>query len=164
MPDSPADIYVRDARNDDAERVAVTCEAAFAPLRSIYRPKGEAIARQAERVQTGTRLVAELAGTLVGTVQYDLHTRQLHVIGLAVHPDYQRRGVARCLLDEIDQRAVLLGQPVVVLDTIKETGNVPLFEKLGFRVTREEVATWCQSETFSQVHDVKMERIVITKK
>ena len=161
MPDSPADIYVRDARNDDAERVAVICEAAFAPLRSIYRPTGVAIARQTERSHMGTRLVAEFEGALAATVQYDQHADHVHVIGLAVHPDYQRRGVARCLLGEIDQRAVLLGQPVVVLDTIKETGNVPLFEKLGFRVTHEAVATWCVSETWPVLHEVKMERVLL---
>ncbi|MFI4852955.1 MAG: GNAT family N-acetyltransferase [Gimesia chilikensis] len=161
MPDSPADIYVRDARNDDAERVAVICEAAFAPLRSIYRPKGETIARQAERAQTGTRLVAEFEGALAATVQYDQHADHVHVIGLAVHPDYQRRGIAGFLLEEICQQAILLKQPVVVLDTIKETGNVPLFEKLGFRVTHEAVATWCVSETWPVLHEVKMERVLL---
>ncbi|QDT29532.1 GNAT family N-acetyltransferase [Gimesia panareensis] len=161
MKQTPADIHIRDARSDDAERVAVISEAAFAPLRSIYRPTGATIARQAERAQTGTRLVAEIDGEIAATVQYDQHSDHLHLIGLAVHPDYQRRGIAGCLLEEICQRAILLAQPAVVLVTIKETGNVPLFEKLGFRVTHEEVATWCVSETYPLLHDVKMERVVL---
>ncbi|WP_232105544.1 GNAT family N-acetyltransferase [Gimesia panareensis] len=144
--------------------MAAISEAAFAPLRSIYRPTGAAIARQAERAQMGTRLVAESEGTLAATVQYDQHADHVHVIGLAVHPDYQRRGIAGCLLEEICQRAILLAQPAVVLDTIKETGNVPLFEKLGFRVTHEEVATWCVSETYPVLHEVKMERGLLPDK
>lgn len=161
MEQRPADIHVRDARSDDADRVSVICEAAFAPLRSIYRPTDAAIARQTERTQMGTRLVAEFAGALAATVQYDQHADHVHVIGLAVHPAYQQRGIARALLDEICQRAILLVQPVVVLDTIKETGNVPLFEKLGFRVTHAEVATWCVSETCPVLHEVKMERVLL---
>ena len=161
MEQTPTDIHVREARSDDADRVSVICEAAFAPLRSIYRPTGAAIARQTERAHLGTQLVAEFEGALAATVQYDQHADHVHVIGLAVHPDYQRRGIAGFLLEEICQRAILLKQPVVVLDTIKETGNVPIFEKLGFRVTHEAVATWCVSETCPVLHEVKMERILL---
>ncbi|QDT93320.1 GNAT family N-acetyltransferase [Gimesia algae] len=154
------DILIREATPADAAEVTTVFETAFAPLRSIYRPTGAALARQAERAQTGTRLVAEIDGKIVATVQYDLHAEHIHVIGLAVHPDFQRKGIARQLLDWICIRAKNLGQPAVVLDTIRETGNVPLFEKLGFRVTHEETATWCVSEKYQAVHDVKLERLV----
>lgn len=154
------DILIREAKPADAAEVTTVFETAFAPLRSIYRPTGAALAHQAERAQAGTRLVAEIDDTIVATVQYDLHADHIHVIGLAVHPDFQRKGIARHLLDWICIQAKNLGQPAVVLDTIRETGNVPLFETLGFRVVHEETATWCVSETYQEVHDVKLERSV----
>ena len=154
------DILIREATPADAAAATTVFETAFAPLRSIYRPTGAALARQAERAQVGTRLVAEIDGTIVATVQYDLHADHIHVIGLAVHPDFQRKGIARHLLDWICIQAKNLGQPAVMLDTIRETGNVPLFETLGFRITHEETATWCVSETYRELHDVKLERLV----
>lgn len=154
------DILIREAKPADAAEVTTVFETAFAPLRSLYRPTGAALARQAERAQAGTRIVAEIDGTIVATVQYDLHADHIHVIGLAVHPDFQRKGIARQLLDWICIRAKNLGQSAVVLDTIRETGNVPLFEKLGFRVVHEEKATWCISDTYQEVHDVKLQRAI----
>jgi predicted N-acetyltransferase YhbS len=151
-------ITIRSATTADADDVAAVFEAAFAPLRSIYRPTGEAAARQGERGKAGVRLVAELDGRVVGTVQFDSHEKHVHVIGLAVHPAFQRKGVARRLLDWIVDYAPTLGHHVVVLDTIKETGNVPLFEKLGFRVFDERVTIEFESEIHSELHEVKMER------
>ncbi len=90
-------LTIREAEVTDAAQVAAVGEAVFAPLRSIYQPVGEVRACQAERAKEGTRLVAELDGRIVGTVQYAIHREHVHVIGLAVHPDTRRRGVARRL-------------------------------------------------------------------
>ncbi|MGE4003307.1 MAG: GNAT family N-acetyltransferase [Planctomycetaceae bacterium] len=117
-------------------------------------------ARQADRGREGVRLVAEWEGQVVATVQFDRHERHVHVIGLAVHPQFQRRGIARDLLDSIAVRARSLGHQVVVLDTIKETGNVDRFEKLGFCVYDERVTADFESDQFPQLHEVRMERNV----
>ncbi|MFK7777163.1 MAG: GNAT family N-acetyltransferase, partial [Gimesia sp.] len=81
--------------------------------------------------------------------------------GLAVHPDFQQRGIAGCMLEEIMVRAHNIGKNFVVLNTIRETENVPLFQKMGFRVVHEAIATWCTSEFHPLLHDVKMERKVV---
>lgn len=134
MQHKPTNITIREATADDAVAVTEVSSAAFAPLRSIYRPTSEAIARQAERTkrgEAGTRLVAEIAGRVVGTVQFANNHQHIHVIGLAVSPDFQRLGVARRMLEWIVALATSLGRNRVVLETIKETGNVPLFENLA---------------------------------
>lgn len=153
-------ILIREAIPDDAIDVSEVFAAAFAPLRSIYRPTSEAEARQAERANEGTRLVAEINQQIVGTVQFASHTKHVHVIGLAVHPDFHRRGVARRMIEWIVTRTPSFGHNIVALETIKETGNVPMFEELGFKVVREAVATWCISDNYTKVHDVTMERNV----
>ncbi len=153
-------ITIRKATVDEADVVAAVFEAAFAPLRSIYRPKADIASRQAERAKEGIRIVAELDGRVVATVQFDSHKEHVHVIGLAVHPHFQRMGIARRLIDWITVQAPTLGHNVVVLDTIKETGNVALFEKMGFRVFHEGISRCFESDRYPLLHEVKMERIV----
>jgi predicted N-acetyltransferase YhbS len=158
MQQTPSQITIREATSGDAGEVAAVVEGAFGPLRSIYRPTGEVAARQAERAKEGTRLVAVIDGQVVATVQFDSHQEHVHLIGLAVHPGFQRMGVARRLIDWVAAYAPTLGHDLVVLDTIKETGNVPLFEKLGFRVFDESVTTLFVSDTCPELHEVKMKR------
>jgi GNAT superfamily N-acetyltransferase len=137
---------IRVARPDDTAVALEVFNAAFAPLRSIYRPIGEVAARQGERAKEGTRLVAEIERCIVGTVQFAVHEKHVHIIGLAVHPDFQGIGVARCLIKWVVARTPGLGHNIVAVDTIKETGNVAFFEKIGFHVVHENVATWCESD------------------
>lgn len=155
------EIVIRKATSADAGEVAAVFEAAFAPLRSIYRPTTETLARQTNQTWDETRLVAEIAGQIVATVQFDQHETHLHVIGLAVHPDYQRRGIAGELLNWIFTHASRIGRQSVVLETIRETGNVAIFENLGFHVVNEVIAAWSVSETHDQLYFVTMERTVV---
>tara|TARA_R110002111_G_scaffold262860_1_gene341968 strand:+ start:85601 stop:86086 length:486 start_codon:yes stop_codon:yes gene_type:complete len=156
-----SEILIREANSADAADVAAVFKAAFAPVRLIYRPTTETLARQSNHTWEETRLVAELAGQIVATVQFDQHESHLHVLGLAVHPDFQRKGIAGCLLDWISAHASNIGLQSVLLETIKETGNVPVFEKLGFRVIQEQVAAWCVSERHEQLYFVSLERIIV---
>jgi predicted N-acetyltransferase YhbS len=160
MKQTPLDIAIRKATDADVDDVAAVFAAAFEPLRSIYRPTAEVAARQPQRAQAGTRLVAEVAGRLVATVQFDSHQEHVHIMGLAVHPDFQRMGIAGRMIDWIESQARSLGHNLVVLDTIKETGNVSVFEKLGFRVYNEEITSDFESDTYPVLHEVKMERTV----
>ena len=161
MQKEPINLRIRKAKPDDAAHVANVFNAAFKPLRSIYCPTGDAIKHQAERAEEGTRLVAEIEGRIVGTVQFDDHKKHIHVIGLAVHPDFQRIGVARGMIEWVLLCAPTLGHSVVALDTIKETGNVLFFEKMGFQVVHEEIATWCTSDDHTRVHNITMEQRVV---
>lgn len=161
MKHSLTDILIREATSTESKKVTGVFEAAFAPLRPIYRPTVETLARQANQRRKETRLVAVLDEQIVATVQFDLHKEHLHVIGLAVHPAFQRRGIAGSLLNWISDHAVKLGRHTVVLETIKETGNVLVFEKLGFHIVNEELATWCVSEMHEQLYFVTMQRTFV---
>ena len=153
-----SEILIREATSADADEVAAVFEAAFAPVRLTYRPTAETLASQRDHSWNETRLVSVIDEQIVATVQFDLHDAYLQVLGLAVHPEFQRRGIAGCLLDWISDHAVNLDRPTVILKTIKETGNVPLFEKLGFYIVSEVLATWCVSEIHDQLYCVTMER------
>jgi len=150
---------IRTAQPVDGENVHAVFDAAFAPLRRVYRPRGDTQAHESRRARLGTRLVAVLDTSVVGTVQYEVHSKHVHVIGLAVHPTFQGQGVARSLIEHIADLAPGLGRSVLALDTIREAGNVPVLERLGFRVRSEAPTDFFESDLFSQLHEVKMERL-----
>ncbi|WP_372723857.1 GNAT family N-acetyltransferase [Novipirellula sp.] len=153
-------ITIRKATAEDDDAMAAVFHAAFTPLRSIYRPSVHTVARQLLLQKEGTRLVAELDHRVVATVQGDSHEGYLHVIGLAVHPHFQQKGIARRLLDWIESCALTTARTAIVLNTIKETENVPIFEKLGFQIISEAVSDRFESHMYSELHEVKMKRTI----
>jgi GNAT superfamily N-acetyltransferase len=151
-------VVVRTALPCDEKSARSVFEAAFGTVRRIYRPKGDVLAHEARRAQLGTRLVAVLDGTVVGTVQIAVHSEHVHLIGLAVLPDVQGQGVAGRLISHVAAMALGLGRAVLALDTIRETGNVATFEAMGWRVVSETLTDKFESDTLAELHEVKMER------
>lgn len=92
-------------------------------------------------VRAGTRrvVVARDNGKIVGTVQVDFATppNQQHrgeVIKLLVHPSARQRGIARALMQALEEIAVAEGRTLLTLDTW--TGSVAegLYRSLGYTV------------------------------
>ena len=71
---------------------------------------------------------------MVGTVSFAISDERLRVIALAVLPECQRRGVARALINRLQVIARNRKCRALALYTVAETGNVPIFERLGFRL------------------------------
>ena len=91
----------------------------------------------------GCRLfAAAVDGRLVGTVQLqvDLPPNQPHrgeVSKLLVHPDFRRRGLARRLMQELEDDAVELGKTLITLDTRSDSDAAPLYRSMGYEITGE---------------------------
>lgn len=125
-------------------------------MRNIYTPK-----ESAKRVVAGNQsesigIAALIESELVGSVDTFADTDELRISCLAVHPDFRQRGVARSLLIHAEQLARESNCPKMTLYTIKETGNVEIFKRLGFSIVAETIADWCTSENFSILHEVQM--------
>ena len=140
-----------------AERVAAD---AFAHLRQLCRPSPDAVARKHEMESRLTRLVALDGSEVVGTVQYRIDEDRLHIIGLAVAPPRQRQGIARALVSHLlhiarDHRCRALS-----LYTIEETGNVHVFERLGFTVISRHEAPDLLSISGAPLNEAFMERVL----
>ena len=154
MSDRP--ILVREATPADDEAVAEVSRLATEDLRRVYRPASAPTLCAAQQ-PTG-RLVAEVDGGIVGTVRYRPEPRRIHLIGLFVHPECRRRGVARRLVGSLAAVAGTTEADCLSLFTIKETGNVCIFERLGFCVIREAPAMGLESVTGQPLTEVYMER------
>jgi GNAT superfamily N-acetyltransferase len=146
---------VRESQPGDEAAIDRVVRSGVATLRRTYRPVPAAIERKAAR--SLARLVA-IEGTIVGTVEYAIDGERLHAMGLHVLASHRRRGVARCLVDALADIASGAGAGRLSLYTIRETGNVKVFERLGFAVVAERAANDVVGEAHERLTDVYMER------
>lgn len=149
-------ITVRPVSVDDHAEIQKVQAAATATLRQVYRPGKRAIENKA-RISSSLRgLVAVADGRIVGTVQYYVNSRSLRAIGLGVLPDYRQKGVARSLIRCLEKIGIEEKAAQLKLHTVKETGNVEIFRRLGFMVTAEQEENLFESDRFDKLTDVEM--------
>jgi GNAT superfamily N-acetyltransferase len=106
------------------------------------------------------RLVAEEQGQIVGTVRYMAEGVDLRLIGLGVRPSFQRKGIARALVEHLERIADAEGARRLSLQVVRETGNVEVFEGMAFHVVAEWPARYSVSVDGRPLTEVRMERRV----
>ena len=148
-------IQVRDARSDDRTALLPLRQEAINALRRIYLPADEmpGMRRVMPRFDT---LVAVVDGELVGTLEYTLAHEAVYLQGLGVAEAWQGQGVARKLVDAVAGLAERYPLPRLELCTIRETGNVQVFERLGFHVCEEAPSTQFVGAVGQPVSEVVM--------
>lgn len=159
-------ILIRECCDSGRAEADEVTEKAFESLRQIYRPTREAIEMKRRR-PPAPRLIAihanqrdenfQNVGTIVGSVEYEVLDDQLSMMALAVHPEWRRRGIARLLITKLREIGRDHGVSRLTLWTIVETGNVLIFEQLGFRVVRVEQADLFESDQFEELEEAFME-------
>lgn len=133
-------IEVRATRSSDNSAVDNLIGRAFAEDRRAYVPTPEARARAFADAATFSRIVAvDLGEVLVGTLLYRVEDDRMHVRGLAVDPNRCRQGIARALLESVHEKARGASLRALSLFTVLESGNVPIFERLGFQTINHSV-------------------------
>ena len=81
----------------------------------------------------GLFLVAEEGGQVVGTVLGTFDGRRGYLYHVAVNPTFQRRGIARALLGEIESRLWALGAQKLHLRTHRENaGAIAFYRAIGW--------------------------------
>ncbi len=130
-------IEVRQQNELEAKIAESIFTAATNELRAIYRP----VAMADDNLPVNSiKVVATINDKVVGLAQYLIGTDSIKLSGLAVSPDYRRRGVAGAIVQYLVQEANNNRKADIVLGTIKETGNVDIFVRLGFTVIEEVIA------------------------
>jgi N-acetylglutamate synthase-like GNAT family acetyltransferase len=146
-------IVARAATENDIIAASSLAERVFAELRRFYRPKSTASV-----ADSANCVVAEIDDRVVGTVLFAIESDRLHLWGLAVDSGFRRKGVARALLANLGDTALAAGLRALSLHTIQQTGNVVVFERLGFHVVRNEPAPWALSPSCESLIEVRMEK------
>ena len=132
---------MRKAVLEDAAAIHQVLAAAFAGL------QGRGYSQQAieaaivspqevsQRIAQGSHvLVAEVAGQIVGTVTGFEEHQTLHVCSLAVHPAWERRGIARLLMLALEGIASQRRCLKLWLQTARAmTEAIALYRRLGYQ-------------------------------
>jgi len=153
-------VDIREKTVTDNDRVAEIFALATADLRRVYRRTKDTTKSATVVEDAPVSLVAVEGETIIGVVEYCTGPDSLYVRGLAVHPQQRRRGVARSLIGAIEGVAARDGQTKITLSTIKQTGNQPIFERLGFTVINEAPAKGFEGVDGEQVTKVDMCRML----
>jgi ribosomal protein S18 acetylase RimI-like enzyme len=126
------EIAIRAMRPGDYDALIALWEAAGLPCKPKGRDSREAITHQLE-LSTAIYLVAELDGTMVGSVLGTHDGRKGFINRLAVDPAYRGRGIARRLVAEVERRLENLG--IEIVEALIEDWNevsMKVFERLGY--------------------------------
>lgn len=149
-------ITVRPERVEDQTEIQNVRASATATLRQIYRPNQRAIENKTRISTRLQKLVAIIDGRVVGTVQYYLESQSVWLIGIGVHTEYRQKGVARSLICHLEKIGLREKATQLKLHTVKETGNVDIFRRLGFTVVAEREDDFFESDRFDKLTDVEM--------
>jgi ribosomal protein S18 acetylase RimI-like enzyme len=83
-------------------------------------------------------MLAELEGQLVGYEWCEIHLPRAHLNRLAVHPDYQGRGIGAQLLQQAITDALASGATKITLNTQENNHRSrALYQRFGFVVTNQ---------------------------
>jgi ribosomal protein S18 acetylase RimI-like enzyme len=150
-------IVVRPAEADDVGVIRELSERAFSTVRHIYQPSARALEHRSSLALEA--LIAFRDGMPAGVVQWALEDDALRVIGLAVLPEQRRHGIARSFIERLSRIAAERGCRALTLHTVVQTGNVAVFERLGFQVIEERPDAYSVSPNGDPLTEAYMERI-----
>ena len=156
-------VVIRKSNKRDVNSIELLSSAANESLRKIYRPTKQTLAKKDKLLSNTTRLVATVDNIIVGTVLYKLKEECIHLIGLSVLPEFQKTGVATKLVNETERIGRRNDLKYISLYTIKQTNNVQIFNKLGFKSVSEEADKLCESDIYDKLTVVHMKRAINLK-
>ncbi|HDY7997780.1 TPA: GNAT family N-acetyltransferase [Vibrio vulnificus] len=106
----------------------------FDELRQIYRPTESAVGNKHSAKSDWSCFCFHVDQVLVGVVEAKQVGSELQLSSLAVAPSFRQKGIARSLIDFV----VTQFKPInsVSVWCVEQTGNVAIFEALGFNVVQ----------------------------
>lgn len=127
-PEPQPETRLRALRPDDLEAVLEIERGFNAPwTREMFQ-------QELANSETSSQWVAESGGVLRGYILWWYVADEVHIVNVAVHPGFRRRGVARRLLAAVFEAARDRGMTIATLEVrFHNTAAITLYESLGFR-------------------------------
>src|SRR3990172_6868946 len=132
-------ISLRPAGAPDIEAIVAVIHAAFDQYKAVLTPPSgahsETVVSVGKKMAAGGAHLAYVHGNLAGTVLYYPEHGQMYLGRLAVLPAYRGHGVARLLVEAVEQRAIEAGFRQVHLGVrLALAQNLAYFQGLGYRI------------------------------
>jgi ribosomal-protein-alanine N-acetyltransferase len=94
----------------------------------------EMFSQELHQVEVSASMVAQIGDRVAGYVLWWYVVDEVHIVNLAVHEVFRRRGVARRLLSEVFERAGARGMSIATLEVrIHNEPAIRLYESIGFK-------------------------------
>jgi len=131
---------IRAAGVSDAQAILALQRLAYSAEARIYNdwsipPLTQTLDQLIEELGTSYFLKAVLADKLVGSVRARLRGETCEIGRLIVHPDFQRRGLGRRLMQAIEGAFPAANRYELFTGSLSQ-GNIRLYESLGYRRVR----------------------------
>ena len=120
----------------------------FDELRKIYKPTEEAKRNKSKSSDDWTCYGYFINDELAGVIDVKLQDNELQLSSLAIEPKYRRNGFSRKLI--AGAASYYSGINILSVWCVEQTGNVAIFEALGFSVVER-----LESELFEVVDGSK---------
>ncbi|MFO7658638.1 MAG: GNAT family N-acetyltransferase [Bacteroidales bacterium] len=133
---------IKQADMADLTEILILQKMAFLQEAKLYnnftiQPLSQTIEEMKTEFESKVFLKTEIDSKIVGSVRANLDSNVCWVNKLMVHPDYQRQGIGKALLLEIekhfpDVKKFLLGTGA------KSKNNIRLYENIGYRIVKHD--------------------------
>ena len=155
---SDTDVVIRLVEQKDAEHLLENCFS----MSTLEKTQAR-IARNLRAFSEGNavQLVAEIGGEVMGTVMvmrkaHPLEAHRAEVFDLVVHPDYQRRGIARRLVEACKPYAVQMNAEILEVSCRGGADAETVYRHLGFiewgRLPRGFIEPYGEYKVYDAVH------------
>lgn len=144
---------MRLATDDDSRNLQPINSSAKETLRKHYQ-RIESV-MQIEDFPT-TLVIAETKGQLVGRCEYRINYKELYFLSLGVLISYRKQGVLRKIFEFLESVAKQEKCNRITCETIEETGNREIFEKLGMVVSNRSRSMKYHAPDGGPVHEILM--------
>jgi ribosomal protein S18 acetylase RimI-like enzyme len=130
-------VTIRAATSDDVPALIAMVNAAYRRSEGHVFPTTDRVDRTDAMQHLARIVVAEIDGTLAGSIDLELAGGAAHFGMLATDVGLQGRGIASRLVQHAESVARSAGCHVMKIEVIREGGAIPFYERNGYRVTKE---------------------------
>jgi GNAT superfamily N-acetyltransferase len=130
-------VAIREATPADIDALVPMVNAAYRITEGHVFPATDRVERTDAAKQIEGIVVAEVDSKLAGCIHIHIDDHSAHFGMLVTDTSMQRRGIASALIGHAENTARAAGCTTMRIETIKEAGHVPFYERYGYRVTAE---------------------------